>query len=158
MKLEISKLKLLWAFLCDGAAGIGSYLLTSLNTALQNLSTTNKASVQAVLNYATKIAATLEAFGWLIPTKWQTAYKSSIAAVKEVIVSIHAPARGATAHIISYYGTGAQGGIFANPHFFFRGNTIISMNKCRGRSKIWGLRLPRTSQGFYVSMGFAEDF
>ena len=88
MKLEISKLKLLWAFLCDGAAGIGSYLLTSLNTALQNLSTTNKASVQAVLNYATKIAATLEAFGWLIPTKWQTAYKSSIAAVKEAIEAL----------------------------------------------------------------------
>lgn len=84
MKLEISKLKLLWKLLTGGAASVASYVLDLINNALAGLDASDKASVQAVLNFATKALATLNAFAWLIPTKWQTAYLKTIVAVQSI--------------------------------------------------------------------------
>lgn len=85
MKLEISKIKLVWKLLTGGAAGLGTYALELGNSALASLNASNKQSIQAVLNYATKIAASLTAFAWLVPSKWQTAYKATIKAVQAVV-------------------------------------------------------------------------
>lgn len=84
MKLEISKLKLLWKLVTGGASSVASYVLDLINEALAGLDANNKASVQAVLNFATKALATLNAFAWLIPSKWQTAYLKTIVAVQAI--------------------------------------------------------------------------
>lgn len=84
-KLEVSKLSLIWKWLTGGIEKVADYLLELLNTALANLDEKDKESIQAVLNYATKIAASLTAFAWLVPTKWQTAYKATLAAVQAVV-------------------------------------------------------------------------
>ena len=85
MKLEISKLKLLWKLMTGGIEKVADYLLDLMNNALANLDDKDKESIQAVLNYATKIAASLTAFAWLVPSKWQTAYKATLKAVQAVV-------------------------------------------------------------------------
>ena len=88
MKLEVSKIKLAWKWLTGGVGNVADYLLDLLNNALANLDAEKKDDIQAVVNLANKVAATLVAFGWLVPSKWQTAYTSTIAAVNEVIKAI----------------------------------------------------------------------
>ena len=84
-KLEVSKLSLVWKWLTGGIEKVADYLLDLLNNALANLDDKDKESIQAVLNYATKIAASLTAFAWLVPSKWQTAYKATLKAVQAVV-------------------------------------------------------------------------
>ena len=84
-KLEVSKLSIIWKWLTGGIEKVADYLLELMNTALANLDDKDKESIQAVLNYATKIAASLTAFAWLVPAKWQTAYKATLKAVQAVV-------------------------------------------------------------------------
>ena len=84
-KLEVSKLSIIWKWLTGGIEKVADYLLDLMNTALANLDEKDKESIQAVLNYATKIAASLTAFAWLVPSKWQTAYKATLKAVQAVV-------------------------------------------------------------------------
>ena len=84
-KLEVSKLSIVWKWLTGGIEKVADYLLELMNTALANLDEKDKESIQAVLNYATKIAASLTAFAWLVPSKWQTAYKATLKAVQAVV-------------------------------------------------------------------------
>ena len=88
MKLEISKIKLVWKLLTGGASGLGTYALELGNSALASLNASNKQSIQAVLNYMTKILNTLKAFSWLIPTKWQTAYSKTLKAVEDTATAL----------------------------------------------------------------------
>jgi hypothetical protein len=85
MKLEVSKLTIAWKYLCGGFGGVADYLLDILNNALSNLDAKYKDNIQAVLNFASKIYSIMEALKWLCPTKWQTAYKATLEAVKETI-------------------------------------------------------------------------
>lgn len=88
MKLEISKLTLAWKYLCGGFGSVADYLLGILNNALGNLNAKHKDNVQAVLNFAMKIHSLMEALKWLCPTKWQTAYKATLDAVKETVTAL----------------------------------------------------------------------
>ncbi len=88
MKLEISKFKLALKWLTGGMGSVTDYLLDRLNNALIAMDAKKQTQVQAVANYAVKIAATLSAFGWLVPTKWQTAYAETLAAVNSVAVAL----------------------------------------------------------------------
>ncbi len=85
MKLEVSKIKLAWKWLTGGVGNVADYLLDILNRALDGLDADKKSDIQAVCNLASKVASTLAAFKWLVPTKWQSAYADTIAAVNEVI-------------------------------------------------------------------------
>ena len=69
----------------DGiAANIAEYALGKLNAALDGLSVSDKGRVQATLNLASRVLALLCAVAWLVPTKWQTAFKETVDAVQEV--------------------------------------------------------------------------
>lgn len=88
MKLEVSKLKIAWKWLTGGVGNVADYLLDLLNRALANLDADRRSDVQAVCNLAAKVAATLAAFKWLVPTKWQTAYGETIDAANEVVKAV----------------------------------------------------------------------
>lgn len=88
MKLEISKFKLAWKYLFGGAANVAEYLLELLNSALASIPEGGAANCQAVLNYSKKILATLKAFQWLIPTKWQMAYEKTLEAVGKAVEAL----------------------------------------------------------------------
>jgi hypothetical protein len=87
--MSISKIKMVWKFLFGGGvSGVVEYLLELLKTGLSSLSDTTKEKIQGALNFAKKILATLTALKWLVPTKWQTAYDKTLAAVEEIVDSL----------------------------------------------------------------------
>ena len=86
--MDISKLKIVWKYLTGGVGAVADYLLALLNACLSNLDPADKAKVQAVLNVADRVLATLTALKWLCPTKWQTAYAATMAAVLAVVTAL----------------------------------------------------------------------
>ena len=86
--MNISKLKLVLKYLTGGVGSVADYLLDVLNAALANIDPANKQKIQLALNTAQRVAATLSAFAWLCPTRWQTAYAKTIAAVEAVTASL----------------------------------------------------------------------
>lgn len=88
MKLEVSNWSLVWNYLTGGFGGVADYLLDILNNALKNLDASKKDNIQSVLNFALKILATINALSWLCPTKWQTALKSTVAAIDKLIEAL----------------------------------------------------------------------
>ena len=83
--MEISKIKVAFKYLFGGVGAVADYLLDMLNRSLAFIDADSKAKIQSVLNIAKRVLSTLEAFGWLCPTKWQTAYGKSCDAVEAVI-------------------------------------------------------------------------
>lgn len=83
--MNISKFKIAIKYLFGGMGSVVDYLLDVLNAALAKIDPENRAKVQAALNIAEKVLATLIALKWLCPTKWQTAYGETVEAVNAVI-------------------------------------------------------------------------
>ena len=83
--MNISKWTIAWKYIFGGVGSVADYLLDVLNKALDAIDASNKSKIQAVLNTANKVLATLNAFAWLCPTKWQTAYRLTAEAVQTVI-------------------------------------------------------------------------
>lgn len=86
--MNISKIKLVWKFLTGGSAGVVEYALGVLRTALANLGGTTKEKIQGALNLALKVLSVLHAVRVFVPTKWQTAYDSTIAAVSHAVSAL----------------------------------------------------------------------
>jgi len=87
--MNISNWKLVTTFLFGGGvSGVIEYVLEVLKNALASLTDTSKAKIQAVLNLALKVLSVLEAVKILVPTKWQSAYTLTIAAVSECVSSL----------------------------------------------------------------------
>jgi len=91
--MKISKLKLCWsAFIGlinpfgSMSTSVADYVLGVLKNTMAALSDTTREKIQAALNTTLNVLAVLVAVKWLIPTKWQTAYAATIAAV-EVLVN-----------------------------------------------------------------------
>lgn len=89
--MNISRIKLAWKALTgflnpwgSVAANIADYALDVLNSAIAGLSIGKKERILAVLNTAVRVLAVLRAVQWLCPTKWQSAYLETIAAVSGV--------------------------------------------------------------------------
>ena len=93
--MNISKIKIIWKSITgflnpftSATAKVFEYIadcvLDSVNSALGSITEPNKAKIQAALNLAEKGLAILNAIKFLCPTKWQTAYTSSIAALLAV--------------------------------------------------------------------------
>jgi hypothetical protein len=71
-----------WGNAISSAAG---YLREVLNGALAKIDPKRKDNIQAALNIANRVLSVLVALKWLCPTKWQTAYAATIAAVTVVV-------------------------------------------------------------------------
>ena len=87
--MNISKFKIVMSFLFGGGvSGVIEYALGVLKRALDGLTDTTKAKIQAALNLSLKVLSILEAVRILVPTKWQTAYAKTVEAVKETVKSL----------------------------------------------------------------------
>lgn len=81
----MSILGILLRFATGGVSGIVNYGLTALNNAVAKIDPNKKATIQAVINIASRVVASLSAFRWACPTRWQTAYTAVIDAVSGVL-------------------------------------------------------------------------
>ena len=86
--MNISKIKIAWKYLTGGMGSVVDYLLDVLNDALKRIDPANKAKIQAVLNVAERVLSALQSLQWLCPTKWQTAYRTTVAAVISVTIAL----------------------------------------------------------------------
>ena len=79
--MNISKLKIAFKYLFGGIDAVVEYLLGIVNQALAAIDPAKRAKIAAAYNTITRVLAILNAFAWLIPTKWQSAYRMTISAV-----------------------------------------------------------------------------
>lgn len=86
----MNKLALTWAALKGLLNPFGSvfdslatYALGRVNAALASIDTSRRETVQSALNVASAALALLNAFAWLCPVKWQTAYKATVEGVQD---------------------------------------------------------------------------
>lgn len=86
--MNISTVKIAVKYIFGGVSGVVEYLLGVLNAALAGMTEANRQRVQGALNLAQKVLATLTALKWLCPTKWQTAYKSTVDAVADAVAAL----------------------------------------------------------------------
>ena len=90
--MNISGIKFVWKTVIgflnpwnNAVSSAASYLLDVLNSALAKIDPKRKDNIQAALNIANRVLSVLVALKWLCPTKWQTAYAATIAAVTVVV-------------------------------------------------------------------------
>lgn len=81
--MNISKLKIAIKLLFGGMESVVEYLLDIANAALAAIDPDKRAKVAAAYNTLCRILATMTALAWLVPTKWQSAYRMTIAAVSD---------------------------------------------------------------------------
>lgn len=89
--MDISKIKLIFKAIIDfifGNATIVDYLLDVTNRALASISPNKREKIVAVYNTTTRVLAILNAFKWLCPTKWQTAYVRTQITISGIITSL----------------------------------------------------------------------
>lgn len=79
--MNISKLKIGWKLLFGGMDAVVEYLLGIVNQALAAIDPAKRAKIAAAYNTITRVLATLNALAWLVPTKWQSAYRMTISAI-----------------------------------------------------------------------------
>lgn len=81
--MNISKLKIAFKYLFGGMEDVVDYLLDIVNQALAAIDPDKRAKIAAAYNTLCKVLATLTALAWLVPTKWQSAYKATLGAVAD---------------------------------------------------------------------------
>ena len=86
--MSISKWKIALRYLTGGMGAVTDYLLDVLNNALRQIDAADKVKVQAALNVAERVVATLRTLQWLCPTRWQTAYGKTAFAAAEVVLAL----------------------------------------------------------------------
>lgn len=90
--MYISKIKVAWKAFTgfinpwgSAAANVFEYMADSsidyLNSTLRSVSEPTREKIQRILNVAQKVLAILKAIACLCPTKWQTAFVDTVAAV-----------------------------------------------------------------------------
>lgn len=81
--MNISKLKIAFKYLFGGMESVVDYLLDIVNQALAAIDPDKRAKIAAAYNTLCKVLATMTSLAWLVPTKWQSAYRMTIAAVAD---------------------------------------------------------------------------
>ncbi len=81
--MNISKLKIAFKLLFGGMESVVDYLLDIANAALAAIDPDKRAKVAAAYNTLSRILATMNSLAWLVPTRWQSAYRMTIAAVSD---------------------------------------------------------------------------
>ena len=82
--MNISKFKIAVKLLFGGMESVVDYLLDIANAALAAIDPDKRAKVAAAYNTLCRILATMISLAWLVPTKWQSAYRNTIGAVEAV--------------------------------------------------------------------------
>lgn len=80
--MNISKIKIAFKYLFGGMDAVVEYLLDIVNNALAAIDPAKRAKIAAAYNTICKVLATMNSLAWLVPTKWQSAYRMTIAAVE----------------------------------------------------------------------------
>ena len=80
--MNISYVKIAWNYLTGGAGKVADYLLDLVNNALSKIDPNRKETVSAAINTAMKCMGVLDAIAWLVPTKWQRAYRHTLDALE----------------------------------------------------------------------------
>ena len=86
--MNISKLTIAFKYIFGGMGSVVGYLLDILNNALNSIDPENKKKIRSAANIALKVASTLKTLQFLCPTKWQSAYMSTIGSVECVIYAL----------------------------------------------------------------------
>ena len=81
--MNISKLKIAFKYLFGGMEAVVDYLLDIVNQALAAIDPDKRAKIAAAYNTLCKVLATMTSLAWLVPTKWQSAYKATLSAVAD---------------------------------------------------------------------------
>ena len=81
--MNISKLKIAFKYLFGGMEAVVDYLLDIVNQALAAIDPDKRAKIAAAYNTLCKVLATMTSLAWLVPTKWQSAYRMTISAVSD---------------------------------------------------------------------------
>ena len=81
--MNISKLKIAFKYLFGGMEAVVDYLLDIVNQALAAIVPDKRAKIAAAYNTLCKVLATMTSLAWLVPTKWQSAYKATLGAVAD---------------------------------------------------------------------------
>lgn len=81
--MNISKLKIAFKYLFGGMEAVVDYLLDIVNQALAAIDPTKRKKIAAAYNMLCKVLATMTSLAWLVPTKWQSAYKATLGAVAD---------------------------------------------------------------------------
>lgn len=81
--MNISKLKIAFKYLFGGMESVVDYLLDIVNQALAAIDPTKRKKIAAAYNTLCKVLATMTSLAWLVPTKWQSAYKATLGAVAD---------------------------------------------------------------------------
>lgn len=79
--MNISKIKIAFKLLFGGMESVVEYLLDIANAALAAIDPDKRAKVAATYNTLCRVLATMNSLAWLVPTRWQSAYRMTIAAV-----------------------------------------------------------------------------
>ena len=86
--MNISTIRLGWAFLTGGPTKVLDYVLDCANSLVDRLPDAKKAEVEGYLATAHKIMETLDAISWLCPKKWLMAYSLTIQAFADVVAAL----------------------------------------------------------------------
>lgn len=81
--MTVSKIKVVLKYLFGGMESVVDYLLDIANAALAAIDPDKRAKIAAAYNTLCNVLATLTALAWLVPTRWQSAYRMTIAAVSD---------------------------------------------------------------------------
>ena len=81
--MNISKIKIAFKYLFGGMEAVVDYLLDIVNQALAAIDPDKRAKIAAAYNTLCKVLATMTSLAWLVPTKWQSAYKATLLAVAD---------------------------------------------------------------------------
>lgn len=80
--MNISILKTAWYCATGRAGKAADCLLDVANDAFAKIDPERKETISAALNTAMKAMGILDAIAWLIPTKWQRAYRRTLEALE----------------------------------------------------------------------------
>ena len=83
--MNISKLKIAFKYFFGGMEAVVDYLLDIVNQALAAIDPDKRAKIAAAYNTLCKVLATMTSLAWLVPTKWQSAYKATLGAVADAV-------------------------------------------------------------------------
>lgn len=68
----------------SAVTNVVEYLVDVANAALAAIDPDKRATIAAAYNTFLKVAATLRTLAWLLPARWQSAYRNTIGAVEAV--------------------------------------------------------------------------
>lgn len=80
--MNVSYLKVAWYCITRRVGEAADYLFDVVNSALSKIDPNRRETISAAINTAMKCMGVLEAIAWIVPTKWQRAYRHTLDALE----------------------------------------------------------------------------